>query len=132
MGQGYQRSTGRRPGSTSAVDGADVVKVLAVLTAIGLVIGLVIALVLLVLTVAALGLVAWGAVVLVQRLRAHRRAVQERRDLEAAAVARADDDAPVHTFAEVLDTLPPHLRGGFTTPAGVGTPEQGWSPPRAL
>jgi hypothetical protein len=117
MGHGHQRSAGRRSGSTSAVDGADVVKVLAVLTAVALVIGLVIALVLLVLTLAALGLLAWGTVALVRRVRAHRRNVQGRRALAQVGTAGAEDDIPVHTLAEVLTILPPHLRGDFTPPA---------------
>ncbi len=129
MGRGNQLAAHRRSGSTSTVDGADVVKVLAVLTAVALVIGLVIALVLLVLTLAALGLLGWGTVLLVRRFRAHRSAGQRRRALKTTETVAQDDAITVHTLAEVLATLPPHLRSDFTPPVDPGTPEQGSSPP---
>lgn len=120
MSRNYQSSMGRRRGSTSAIDGSDVVKVLAVLTAVGLVISLVIALVLLVLFAAVLALLAWCGVVLVRRVRSQRSAAQ-RSAPAPLVVSETDDDVPVHSLSSVLATLPPHLRGDFALPAVAPT-----------
>lgn len=117
MSRGHQLSVGRRRGSTSAIDGSDVVKVLAVLTAVGLVISLVIALVLLVLFVAVLALLAWCGVVLVRRVRSQRSAARRSAPAPLVVSETDDDDVPVHSLSSVLATLPPHLRGDFAPPA---------------
>jgi hypothetical protein len=118
MSRGHQLSVGRRRGSTSAIDGSDVVKVFAVLTAVGFVISLVIALVLLVLFAAVLALLVWGGVVLVRYVRS-----LAQRSAQAPLVVReTDDDVPVHSLSSVLATLPPHLRGDFAPPAAPTSP----------
>lgn len=121
MRRGRQSSLGRRRGSTSAFDGSDLVKVLVVLTAVGLVISLVIALVLLVLFAAALAVLVWGGVVLVRYVRS-RRSLAQRCAQAPLVVRETDDDVPVHSLSSVLATLPPHLRGDFAPPAAPASP----------